>query len=47
MWEGKETDNVFLDITELKKGTDPESIYTGLRQSLRQAVRANLYKLYY
>ena len=36
-------DNVFLDITELNQGTDPESIYTGLIQSLRQAVRSNLY----
>ena len=40
-------DNVFLEITELKRGTDPESIYTGLRQSLRQVVKSNLYKLYY
>ena len=43
----KETHNVFLDITELTQGTDAEYIYNSLRQSLPQAVRANLYKLYY
>lgn len=32
-----DVDNVFLDITELTQGTDAESIYNSLRQSLRQA----------
>uniref|UniRef100_A0A8C6WVY2 HAT C-terminal dimerisation domain-containing protein n=1 Tax=Neogobius melanostomus TaxID=47308 RepID=A0A8C6WVY2_9GOBI len=32
-----EVDNVFLDIVELSEGTDAESIYKSLRESLRQA----------
>ncbi|XP_048037434.1 E3 SUMO-protein ligase KIAA1586-like [Megalobrama amblycephala] len=32
-----EVDNVFLDIVELSEGTDAESMYKSLRNSLRQA----------
>ena len=32
-----DVDNVCLDITELTQGTDAKSIYSSLRQSLRQA----------
>lgn len=32
-----DVDNVFLDVVELTQGTDAESIYNSLRQSLRQA----------